>query len=276
MERTLPSMMALVGLALVGLALAPVLNGLADNLPRHNPLGKGGFSWDLFLPRCRWCGQPRRGLMVWGLLVGLGGGRGCRGCGGTASWRDVGVELALALLMPMLWVGGRHEAFLLIEGAGAVFLFVLIIVVDLEQRLVLMEVVLSGALWFVVASAFRGSLVSSAAGLVVGTAVFLVLFLFGVLFARAVGSGSAVALGLGDVSLAALVGLAVGWPAVLSTLLLAILLAGLAGAAILLWHLAGRRPLVGLTMAYGPYLAVAALGIILFGSGLFPPGLIPR
>jgi prepilin signal peptidase PulO-like enzyme (type II secretory pathway) len=186
------------------------------------------------------------------------------------------VEVALALLLPLLWAQGRHGALSLLEGIVAVILFVLVTVLDFEHRMVLMEVVLGGGLLLLVISALRGGLLNSLAGLLVGGGVFCLLFSFGLLFARVVGSDVAAALGLGDVSLAALVGLAVGWPAVLPALLLAILLAGVAGGAILLWHLARHRPTGGITMAYGPYLAVAALAILIFWPALFPQGIPPR
>jgi prepilin signal peptidase PulO-like enzyme (type II secretory pathway) len=176
----------------------------------------------------------------------------------------------------MLWAQGRHGALSLLEGIVAVFLFLLVTVLDFEHRLVLMEVVFGGALLLLVLSALRGSLLDSVVGLLAGGGVFLLLFSFGLLFAHAVGSNLAAALGLGDVSLAALVGLAVGWPAVLPALLLAIVLAGAAGGAILLWHLARHRPTGGITMAYGPYLAVAALAILIFGPTFFPHGIPMR
>ncbi|MGA2820845.1 MAG: A24 family peptidase [Anaerolineales bacterium] len=269
-EEFLANTLAFVSLALLGLGLAPVLNGLADNLPRTNLEGQGPPGWRLFVPRCAWCGEPRAGVRAHALLAKMMGKPGCGHCGGPAPRRNEWVEVVLAVLLPLLWMQGRHAALPLLEGSVAVMLFVLVTVVDLEHRLVLMEVVLGGALLLLIASAIRGDLLGSLVGLAVGGVVFFVLFAFSVLFARLIGSDLAAGLGLGDVSLAALVGLAVGWPAVLPALLLAILFAGGAGGAILLWNLARHKPLSGITMAYGPYLAIAALVILVLGPKLLP------
>ncbi len=272
-EGFLANTLALVSLALLGLGLAPVLNGLADNLPRTNREGEGSSGWRLFVPRCVWCGEPRRGVAAHALLARMMGKPACGHCGGPAPRRNEWVEVVLGILLPLLWIQGRQAALPLLEGIVAVMLFVLVTVVDLEQRLVLMEVVVGGALLLLVASALRGDLVGSLVGMAVGGAVFFLLFTLSVLFARLIGSDLAAALGLGDVSLAALVGLAVGWPAVLPAMLLAILFAGGAGGAILLWNFARHRPVRGITMAYGPYLAFAALVILVLGPKLLSRGM---
>ena len=99
--------------------------------------------------------------------------------------------------------------------------------------------------------------------------MFLVLFLLGFAFLRLMRYETReAALGFGDVVLAGLVGLAVGWPAVLLALLLAILGAGAAGLAILVWKAVRRQATQGATMAYGPYLALAAVLVYFFGADL--------
>ena len=62
-------------------------------------------------------------------------------------------------------------------------------------------------------------------------------------------------LGMGDVKLAGLIGLMLGYPAVINALVVGILLG--AGAALIL--LATRRANRKSTMAYAPYLALGAL-----------------
>ncbi|MGI8551742.1 MAG: prepilin peptidase, partial [Dehalococcoidia bacterium] len=61
--------------------------------------------------------------------------------------------------------------------------------------------------------------------------------------------------GLGDVKLAALIGLILGLPGVGTGLLLGVLLGGVGAAFLLLTHRAGLRTAI----AYGPYLASGAI-----------------
>ena len=71
------------------------------------------------------------------------------------------------------------------------------------------------------------------------------------------------ALGAGDVKLAGVIGLMTGYPEVLSTLALGIVLGGVAA----LWLLLARRVSRQSYMAYAPYLAIGALIML-----LTPPG----
>ena len=70
-------------------------------------------------------------------------------------------------------------------------------------------------------------------------------------------------MGLGDVKLATLIGLSLGWPQVLPALLSAFLLGGLVGAAILLAG-GSRRS----TFAYSPVLVAGAIFVLLGGDAL--------
>jgi len=144
-----------VALALLGLALAPILNGLADNLPRNDPTGANAIRRTTYVPRCAYCGEPQEGLAAHALLARFAGRPGCVHCGAPASRRAEWIAVALALLFSLLWVEGRHDALSLLGGAVAVFLFLLVTVLDLERRLVLLEVVVGGGLLLVIVSALR-------------------------------------------------------------------------------------------------------------------------
>lgn len=72
-------------------------------------------------------------------------------------------------------------------------------------------------------------------------------------------SEGASALGLGDVKLATLIGVILGWPLALPALFLALLAGGLAALAVILGQLARRAYRPGGAMPYGPYLALGGL-----------------
>ncbi|MGC8780010.1 MAG: prepilin peptidase [Anaerolineae bacterium] len=128
--------------------------------------------------------------------------------------------------------------------------FLAVLVIDLEHRRVLNIMLAPAAVVALGAAALRGwSAVGSALlGGIVGLALFLVVAFF-----------SRGRMGAGDVKLASVIGLATGYPAVLSALLLGVLLGGVATAILLL---AGR---IGLKsyIAYAPYLALGTLVLLL-------------
>ena len=100
-----------------------------------------------------------------------------------------------------------------------------------------------------------------------GAVAFFLLYLLGLLFARAVGRARGraldeVAFGFGDVTLAGLIGLAVGWPGVVIALFFGVLAAGLFSLAYLLWMLLRGRYAAFLPIPYGPFLIAGALFIL--------------
>jgi Flp pilus assembly protein protease CpaA len=135
-----------------------------------------------------------------------------------------------------------------VAGTAVGFVFLLITVIDIEHRLIPHVVVVPSALVLGLMQAVdpsRGP-VKTALGGVAGAASFYVLYLLGEAFARALArargrSLDEVAFGFGDVTLAGLIGLIVGWPAVVLALLVGILAAGLFSLAYVLVMLARRR-----------------------------------
>jgi leader peptidase (prepilin peptidase) / N-methyltransferase len=91
-----------------------------------------------------------------------------------------------------------------------------------------------------------------AMGLVAG-AIFLILSLAGAALFKAE------ALGFGDVKLAAFMGLLLGWPYTFTAIFYGVVLAGVVSIGVIVW----RRSMKG-TIAYGPYLAIGALIMLLY------------
>jgi leader peptidase (prepilin peptidase)/N-methyltransferase len=93
------------------------------------------------------------------------------------------------------------------------------------------------------------------AGIAMGVAagaIFLILSLAGAAIFKAE------ALGFGDVKLATFMGLLLGWPHTFTAIFYGVLLAGVVSIGVIAW----RRSMKG-TIAYGPYLAIGALILLL-------------
>jgi leader peptidase (prepilin peptidase) / N-methyltransferase len=236
-------------LAVVGLLVGGLINVLADDLPdRVSPE----------LPHCPRCGHIY-GPASWLAVAQLLQGGACPACGKRTRGRALLVETftaAVFALMPGLITSPVDLAIYCIYMA----VLILVIVIDLEHRLVLHIVTLPATLFALAASnllsdnSFRLALVGAAAGFV----LFLVVYWIG---HRLFGSG---AFGFGDVTLAMTMGAMLGFHRVLFALLLGIVLAGLWSLLALLTRRMSRRSY----FAYGPFLAVSGMAMIVWGTAV--------
>jgi prepilin signal peptidase PulO-like enzyme (type II secretory pathway) len=97
-----------------------------------------------------------------------------------------------------------------------------------------------------------------------GFGIMLGFYLLGELFARWLRSRRGlppeeVALGFGDVNLAGILGLLLGWPGITAGLILAILLGGAGSLLYILWMVIRRRYQSMAAIPYGPFMVLAAV-----------------
>jgi leader peptidase (prepilin peptidase)/N-methyltransferase len=186
-------------------------------------------------------------------------------------WRKPVVEVLAMVGSALLYLQDPHPAAFW-SSVVVGFIFLLIIVIDLEHRLILHIVsipaafILSGLNLFVQQS----SVLQILWGGIIGVGIFLVLYLLGVVFAkwmrrRRGGQGDEIALGFGDVMLSGVIGLTLGWPAVIVALFLGILVAGEFSLVYILYLVTRRRYQAFTPIPYGPFLVLGA-AIVYYGG----------
>jgi leader peptidase (prepilin peptidase)/N-methyltransferase len=259
--------MIVVLYALLGFFVGTFLNFCADQLPRWRRLRRAPF--------CPYCEQPRPWWAWIGTLAYLRFKPACQHCGAPISWRHPLTELATAALYAFLWYwyGLQGEwAYLLLYTVYST-IFVLVIVIDLEHKLIL-NVIMYPA-W---ALALLGSFIHpdrsfyrfAVLGWILGFGVLFLVYKGGELFvkimSRARGKDiNTPAFGFGDVRLGGFIGLVLGFPDVLTALFLGVLLGGVAG--LLYWFVQAvirRRYSLFTPIPYGPYLAIGAMIVMFF------------
>ncbi len=224
------ALVALVGAclaaALAGLAAGTLVNTLADRV-----VGVDEPVWSA--TQCRKCGAPLPAAAP--LALGeLRSPRVCGNCGQRASPRRPLTQIALGLAFPALLAHAvlnpghpisRNAAplplwALLILGAVALTALAFTFVVDLEHRLIYDLAIFPPMLLILGAAALlnRAALPSLLLAGVLGGGLFLLLYGLGWAIYRQE------ALGFGDVKLAALMGVMIGWPSI--TTAIAITVAG--------------------------------------------------
>jgi leader peptidase (prepilin peptidase)/N-methyltransferase len=234
--------------ALIGLLLAILINVLADDLPlRQRPLPP-------HCPRCAHIHKPAHWL---GLLR-----RHCAECGLPARRRVLAVEIGTTLffaLLPTLIPEPRN----LIVNSFFIAVLILVIVIDLEHKLIL-NVVTFPVTAVALAASFvvtpdENNIKLAASGAVLGLIIGYIMYGFGQL---AFGPG---AFGYGDVKLAMAMGAMMGLHRIPFALIMGILLGGILSAVFLVTRLVNR----GDALPYGQYLAIGGIIMLIWGVQIF-------
>jgi len=242
---------------LLGMIVASFLNVCADRLPAgqslvyppsHCPACSRRltardlipiFSYLWLRGRCRYCKAfiPRRVLWVEIATAALFG---------LAYWywhNDLGIELPIILFY--------------------ISLFMVIFIIDFEHGLILNKIVYPALVVALLLSVFFTiflpdvSIVPSIARAAIGGGIGFVFFLLVALVSRG-------GMGFGDVKLAALIGLATGFPLVIVALIMGMILGGLVAVILLGFKVRKRKEAI----PFGPFLAVGAVVTLLWGSDI--------
>jgi prepilin signal peptidase PulO-like enzyme (type II secretory pathway) len=233
-----------------------VVNYLADTLPITRRFSR---------PVCAQCGHP---YLPGSYLAFVA----CRTCGHRRGLRPWVVQIVMLAASLYTWLQPRPMGY----GPGLVLIayFAVVFVIDLEHRLILHPTSLVGAvLGFVIGTLVNG-LGTTIVGGLAGFVIMLALYYLGVLFSRLrarrlQSRGEAVddeeALGAGDVILAGILGLTLGWPLIWFGLLLGILLGGIIGVVMLAALIISRqyeKQALMVFVPYGPFFITSAFFIL--------------
>ena len=242
---------------LLGLAVGSFLNLCIDRLPQDKSIISPGS-------HCDSCNQSLKAIDLVPVFSYLWLRGRCRYCGARIPLRLPLVELATSFIFAFLaWhYGLSAELAFAIIYAG---IFILIFVVDLEQGLILNAVVFPG---IVLAFAFSffwhgfadfwprvgpGFTLSA----LLGGAIGFILMLLPYVISRG-------GMGAGDVKLAGLIGMVVGFPQVLVALLVGVIIGGLVAVFLLVSRLRKRKEAI----PFGPFLAVGAMVALVWGGSI--------
>ena len=169
-------------------------------------------------------------------------------------------RLALLVAAPVLFLLGG-----LVFGPGAraalfalyAAFFLLLAAIDLEHRIVPNRLVLPAIVIAPLAALLWGH---SPLGLLLGGALHLGFFALSAVLFRG-------GIGMGDVKLAALLGILTGFPGVFMSLMASALLSGVVSGLLVLTRIRSLRDYI----PFAPFMLAGALIALLVGSGSFPP-----
>jgi prepilin signal peptidase PulO-like enzyme (type II secretory pathway) len=230
-----------------GLAVGLLSNYLADVLPRNRRITA---------PVCLDCGNQRS----W---IEFLKSADCSSCGKNHRTRFWIVILSSCVLSVCAWLKPVENLPFLVSLLLLV-LFSVIVITDMEYRVVLEQVSLVG--YFICAGVglLLHGITETVLGGITGFLIFLGFYYGGKLFARKLSKNREVpieeeALGYGDVHLAAIIGLLTGFPFVLTALLGAIVLGGIISALFIVIALARKQYQAFQAIPYGPFILIGGI-----------------
>jgi leader peptidase (prepilin peptidase)/N-methyltransferase len=147
--------------------------------------------------------------------------------------------------------------------------FAIVVVIDVEHRLILHPVSMTGAVLSAGVGVWLHGVWPTMLGGLGGFGIMLAVYYFGAFLARwlARRRGEVFedeALGFGDVNLAGVLGLLLGWPGIIAGLILAILLGGFASLIYVGVMILSKRFRTFAVIPYGPFLVLAAVALLYF------------
>jgi prepilin signal peptidase PulO-like enzyme (type II secretory pathway) len=239
--------MGIYSVIVLGVISGVLVNYLADILP---------VSRNFTQPICRHCQKE----LSWPQFLFF---EKCPACGVGRSARSWIVQFfyPLAFAYLQFFPAGRLGFWI---GAGLLVFFGVVAIIDLEHRVVLHPVsILGGIIGLAVGWTIHGLLITLLGG-IAGFGIMLALYFLGEVFARLMAKRRGqpveeIALGFGDVNLAGVLGLLLGWPGITAGLLFAIIIGGLASAIYLGVNLIFRRYKPFTAIPYAPFLLIGAV-----------------
>jgi leader peptidase (prepilin peptidase) / N-methyltransferase len=251
-------MYAIIITLLIGWFAGYLVNFLADTLPVTGRLSH---------PACSHCQTP----YPWKDYFFF---RKCASCGKKRSLRTVIVQIFIVVTAILVWIFPNQNLPYVLSFPLLVFLTI-VLVMDLEHRLILHQISWIGAFLGLVigtvmhshGTTFLAGLWNTLLGGAFGFGVMLIFYYVGEAYVRYMSkkrglSADEVALGFGDVNLAGILGMLLGWPLTVIGLFFGILAGGLVSLIIIVSMLISKKYKAFTAIPYAPFLILGAILLI--------------
>jgi leader peptidase (prepilin peptidase)/N-methyltransferase len=264
---------------LAGVILGGAANWLSSQLPQLNAGEMDDNEPDILthsrtrlgIPACAHCDAPLNGIQWLTALAYLTRRNVCTQCGTPLRMRSLVVEISMSLLMTYIWSRGgdwTHN----ITIALYTWIFFVIALIDIDYRLVLNIVTIPAFVVGLIEIIISDRLLMRSAllGYAVAQISVMGIYLLGGIYllwlkTRQGETIDEIPFGMGDVTLATLCGMIVGFPSVIFMLLLMMLLGGgLALVHLITSFIHRKKQILATPFAYGPAIVMAATILLIW------------
>lgn len=252
-------MVWILPLLILGFCCGSLVNYLADTLPVKRKLSA---------PFCYACNTPIAFDNYFFFP------RKCQNCGVKRKPRTIIVEGIFSLLTVYLWFFPNQRLNFWLGLLLWVY-FGVVIIIDLEHRLILHPVSIAGGILGLGMGVWMHDWIPTLLGGVLGFLIMFVLYYVGILLINKIKKPSIEdpstgeqsleeALGFGDVNLSGVVGLLLGWPGIVAGITLTIFLAGGFSLIYLIYMVINKKYHAFMAIPYGPFIICGAALLLFF------------
>jgi len=238
--------------AIIGGFCGVVINYLADVLPIYRRPGP---------PICQNCAKR---FSLYNYLISFR----CKNCGQGVSLRTILVHILSITTSILVWLF-PYQSLNYWWSIPIIIFLGIILVIDIEYRVVLIQTSVIGLiLLFLVGLVNQGfsvkGLLITTIGGAAGFLIMIILYYFGILFNKVLSKArnqevDEVALGFGDVYVSTFLGFLIGWPNIISAIVLAVLLSGAFSLLFVVVSLILKKYKAFSAIPYTPFLILGAI-----------------
>ena len=237
-----------LGITLLGLLAGMIVNYAVDNFSENKKIMKP-FCWN--------CKEPQS---LFNYFIAP---RKCEKCGKSRRTRVFITEIVFVLISLFLWYNKISSVPFILSLILFIYA-VFALIMDFETKEVVISIL--GLLIFGTVGIIIWGWKSAFLGGILSTAIMLGLYYLGKLMVKIMvkknkipRDNDVIALGLGDVYLAALLGLSLGFPSFFVGFIITILLGGFVSLVIIIVNAIRRKSSALTAIAYGPYIIISII-----------------
>ena len=236
-----------IGVALSGLLAGILVNYLSDILPSQ-PVS--------VYPKCPNCGSR---LIIGNYFLRP---NTCNTCRERLSGRIGIIDLTFIAISLYIYAFPPQGIETLLGFVTAIY-FGTLMVIDIEHRIIPYSLIFAGIVLGLIVGTSRVGITFTIFGGFIGFIIMLAIYSLGIVFVKVSNRFRSAqidepALGFGDVLLGGVLGLMIGWPEILNSMVISIIIAGAFSLILLLVMIFARRYKFGMAFAYAPFLLLAA------------------
>lgn len=198
--------------------------------------------------------------------------KSCTNCGKPRTLRTWLIVFFFITITLVLWINPPVKLGFIISLTLFCYLFI-VAVIDFEHRVILHPVSLIGAVLCMIIGVWMHGIISTIIGAIVGFFIMLFLYYLGIFLVKLRSRTrkditEREAMGFGDVNLGGVLGLLMGWPAIILCIIITILTSGVISFFYIIYMILKGQYSANLSIPYGPFMIASVIFLIFLSKNI--------